>query len=176
MITRRYLVRAGVACVVAAAVLLAWANWPGVPLGDGQAADRIVVVKSKRQLELYAKGRLLKTYAVALGRHPVGPKQQEGDKRTPEGLYVIESHRPRSSFHRALKVSYPSAVDRQAAEKRGVSPGGDIMVHGLRNGLGLMGRLHRCRDWTSGCIALTNPEIEELYRAVPDGTSIEIRP
>jgi len=119
---------------------------------------------------------LLKTYVVSLGRHPVGPKEREGDKRTPEGLYTIESHNPRSSFHRALKVSYPSAADRLAAEKRGVAPGGDIMIHGLRNGLGLIGRLQRGLDWTAGCIAVTNPEIEEICRVVPDGTPIEIRP
>jgi murein L,D-transpeptidase YafK len=113
---------------------------------------------------------------VSLGRHPVGPKEREGDKRTPEGLYLVESHKLNSSFHRALKVSYPSAADRIAAEKRGQPPGSDIMVHGIRNGLGLIGRLERLRDWTSGCIAVTNPEIEEIYRAVPDGTPIEIRP
>jgi murein L,D-transpeptidase YafK len=111
-----------------------------------------------------------------LGRNPVGPKLREGDKRTPEGLYAIESHNPRSSFHRALKVSYPSAADRIAAAKRGVAPGGDIMIHGIRNGLGFIGRLQRRLDWTAGCIAVTNPEIEEIYRAVPDGTPIEIRP
>jgi murein L,D-transpeptidase YafK len=134
------------------------------------------VLKSKRQLELHANGKLLRTYVVSLGRHPVGPKQREGDKRTPEGLYVIESHRPNSSFHKALKVSYPSAADRMEAEKRGEPPGSDIMVHGIRNYLGFIGRLQRLVDWTSGCMAVTNPEVEEIYRVVPDGTPIEIRP
>ena len=156
--------------------LLVWANWSGESLADGAIADRVVVWKSKRQLELYAHGKVLKSYAVALGRNPVGPKLREGDKRTPQGLYAIESHNPRSSFHRALKVSYPSAADRLAAAKHGVAPGGDIMIHGIRNGLGFMGRLHRRLDWTAGCIAVTNPEIEEIYRAVPDGTPIGIRP
>ena len=173
---RRYIVRIGIVCAVALTALLMWANWPGHRIPAGALADRVVVLKAKRQLELYANGKLLKTYMMSLGCHPVGPKQQEGDKRTPEGLYAIESHNPRSSFHLALKVSYPSAADRLAAGKRGVAPGGDIMIHGLRNGLGLIGRLQRRLDWTAGCIAVTNPEIEEIYRAVPDGTPIEIQP
>lgn len=158
------------------AVLLVWANWPGDSIEDGARADRIVVLKSKRQLELYASGMLLKSYVVSLGSHPDGPKQQEGDKRTPEGLYAVELHKPLSAFHRALKVSYPSPDDRLAAAKRGVAPGGEIMIHGLRNGLGFIGRLHRRLDWTAGCIAVTNPEIDEIYRVVPDDTPIEIRP
>ena len=156
--------------------VLVWANWSGEPLAEGLIADRIVVWKSKRQLELYAHGKVLKSYAVSLGRNPVGPKLREGDKRTPEGLYAIESHNPRSSFHKALKVSNPSAADRIAAAKRGDALGGDIMIHGMRNGLGFIGRLHRRLDWTAGCIAVTNAEIEEIYRAVPDGTPVEIRP
>ncbi len=174
--TRRYMVRIAVVCAVALSALLVWANWPGEPIAVGAKADRIVVWKSKRRLELYANGKLLKTYEVSLGRNPTGPKMQEGDRRTPEGLYTIESHNPRSSFHKALKVSYPSAADRLAAAQRGVAAGGDIMVHGLRNGLGFIGRLHRRWDWTAGCIAVTDPEIEEIYRAVPDGAPIEIRP
>jgi len=173
---RRYLASVIVVFLVALTTLLSWANWPEGSLAPGVLADRIVVLKSKRQLELYAHGKLLKRYAISLGRHPIGPKEREGDKRTPEGLYTIESHNPHSSFHRALKVSYPSAADRLAAEKRGVAPGGDIMIHGIRNGLGLIGRLQRRVDWTAGCMAVTNPEIEEIYRAVPDGTPIEIRP
>ena len=174
--TRRSIVRIAIVCVAALAALLVWANWPPYSLPPGAVADRIVVLKSKRQLELHANGSVLKTYTVSLGRHPVGPKEREGDKRTPEGLYVIEAHKPQSSFHKALRVSYPSAVDRKAAEKLGQPPGGDIMVHGIRNGLGLIGRFQRLVDWTAGCIALTNPDIEEIYRCVPDGTPIEIRP
>jgi murein L,D-transpeptidase YafK len=173
---RRYSVRIAVICAVAVAALLVWANWPGDSIETGALADRVVVWKSKRQLELYASGRLLKRYPVSLGRNPAGPKLQEGDKRTPEGVYAVESHNPHSSFHKALKVSYPSPADRLAAAKRGVAPGGDIMIHGLRNGLGFIGRLHRRLDWTAGCIAVTNPEIEEIYRVVADGTPIEIHP
>jgi murein L,D-transpeptidase YafK len=172
----RKAIKIGIVCTAALAALLLWANWPGQPLAAGARADRIVVSKAQRRLELYAGGKLLKSYRVSLGGHPVGPKQQEGDKRTPEGLYAVELHKPDSSFHLALKVSYPSAADRLAAEKRGVSPGSDIMIHGLSNHLGFIGRLQRCVDWTAGCIAVTNPEIEEIYRAAPDGTPIEIRP
>ena len=176
MMTRRYLIRIAVVFALAFVGLLGWANWQGRSLAPGVTADRMVVLKSKRQLEIYANGKLLKAYPVSLGRHPVGPKEREGDKRTPEGLYAIDSHQPHSSFHRALRVSYPSAADRAVAAKRGVGPGGDIMVHGIRNGLGWIGRVQRWSDWTAGCIALTNPEIEEICRVVPDGTPIEIRP
>ena len=175
-IMRRIIIKITLGCVVALVMTLGWANWPGHSLAPGAQADRVVVLKSERRLELYANGKLLKRYGVSLGRNPAGPKEREGDNRTPEGLYAIEYHNPSSSFHRALKVSYPSAADRLAAKKRGEPPGGDIMVHGIRNGLGLIGRFQRCRDWTAGCIALTNPEIEEIYRAVPDGAPIEIRP
>ncbi|PWU19488.1 MAG: hypothetical protein C5B50_06495 [Verrucomicrobia bacterium] len=163
------------ACAITLCAFCTWANWPTRSISPGATADKIIVLKSQRQLNLYSKGHLLKTYNVSLGR-PIGPKQQEGDNRTPEGLYTIELHKADSSFHKALKVSYPSTADCQAASKRGVKPGGDIMIHGLRNGLGLIGRLHRLHDWTAGCIAVTNPEIEEIYRAVPDGTPVEIRP
>lgn len=173
---RRFIIVFGIVCVVVLATLLGYANWPGTALPPDALADRIVVLKFKRQLELHANGKVLKCYVISLGRHPVGPKQREGDKRTPEGIYAIESHRANSSFHKALKVSYPSPADRAAAEKRGEAPGSDIMVHGIRNGLGFIGRFQRLVDWTSGCMSVTNPEIEEIFRAVRDGTPIEIRP
>ena len=173
---RSFMVKAMAVVIVAMIALLTWANWSDEPIATGVRADRIVVIKSQRRLELYAGGKLLKTYTVSLGRNPNGPKLREGDKRTPEGLYAVESHNPRSSYHVALKVSYPSDSDQAAAAKRGMAPGSDIMIHGMRNGLGMVGRLHRWMDWTAGCIAVTNPEIDEIYRAVPDGIPIEIRP
>jgi murein L,D-transpeptidase YafK len=173
----RFMVGIAVVLAVMMTALLVWANRSDdAPLATGAIADRIVVWKSKRQMELYAKGQLLKSYRVSLGRHPAGSKQQEGDGRTREGLYAVELHNPQSTCHKALKLSYPSAADRAAAAKRGVDPGGYIMIHGLRNGLGLIGRLHRYRDWTLGCIGVTDPEIDEIYRAVPDGTPVEIHP
>lgn len=139
-------------------------------------ADKIILIKEERKLYLMSNNQVLKTYKVALGGHPIGPKSQEGDGKTPEGLYVIDRHNPNSSFHLSLHVSYPSPDDLVAAQRAGVRPGGDIMIHGTRNGLGWLGSFHRLIDWTQGCIAVTNTEIEEIWALVPDGTPIEIRP
>ena len=136
-------------------------------------ADRILVEKGLRRLTLFSAGRKLKEYHVALGFSPVGPKEREGDGRTPEGIYIIDFHKPDSTFHRALHISYPSVEDNARAAEAGVSPGGDIMIHGLPNGLGAT---HRVPDWTAGCIAVTDAEIDEIYDFVSDGTPIEIRP
>lgn len=153
-----------------------YARWPREPLPPDVRADRVVVRKGARTLELYRSGRLLRAYPIALGRDPLGHKQQEGDGRTPEGRYVLDYRNPRSSYHKALHVSYPSAADSASARSRGVNPGGQIMVHGVRNGLGFVGRLHRIFDWTDGCIAVTDQEIDEIWRSVADGTPIEIEP
>jgi len=146
------------------------------PLPRGTTIDRIVIEKSTRTLSVFADSKKLKTYRVALGRNPVGAKQEEGDKKTPEGIYKIDGRNPQSSFHLALHVSYPSNEDKARAAERGVSAGSDIMIHGIRNGLGWIGVFHRLRDWTIGCIAVTDEEIEELWRATPDATMVEIRP
>jgi murein L,D-transpeptidase YafK len=106
----------------------------------------------------------------------MGPKQEEGDMKTPEGTYKIDSRNAHSSFHLALHVSYPSDEDNKFAAARGVSAGSDIMIHGIRKGRGWIGAFHRWKDWTHGCVALTDEEIEELWRVTPDGTTIEIRP
>jgi murein L,D-transpeptidase YafK len=142
----------------------------------GTAADRIVIEKAARTLSLFSGGRKLKSYRIALGSRPRGPKQQEGDARTPEGAYVIDGRERDSAFHRALHISYPNADDRRHARARGVSPGGAIMIHGLPNGMGVIGPAHLLRDWTQGCIAVTNDEIEEIWRAVPNGTPVFIKP
>jgi murein L,D-transpeptidase YafK len=139
-------------------------------------ADRIEVFKAERRLVLLKDGRPLKTYRVSLGADPVGPKRQEGDHRTPEGRYTIDFHKYDSAFHLALHISYPNDKDRREAARRGVSPGGSIMIHGLPNGLAWFGLVHARRDWTDGCIAVTDSEIEEIARAVPDGTEIVIHP
>jgi murein L,D-transpeptidase YafK len=159
-----------------AAAVVTWADAPAQPLPASAQADLLVVEKRRRQLIAYSQGRVLRTYRVSLGTVPVGPKIRQGDGRTPEGRYVIDRHNPRSGFHRALRVAYPSAAESGRARAGGYDPGGDIMVHGLKNGLGWVGRAHRFVDWTVGCVAVTNPEIEELYRIVPDGTPIEIKP
>jgi len=139
-------------------------------------ADSIVVEKSKHQLSLYANGTLVRQYLVALGGRPVGDKVKVGDRRTPEGVYRIEARNAGSRYHRALRISYPDAAHRARARALGVSPGGDIMIHGLPDRQAWVGAAHRDFDWTEGCIAVTNQEIEEIWSAVPVGTPIHIKP
>lgn len=173
---KAFALAAGALAALAAGVLL-WANQPDAPpLPPGARADRVVVDKGERTLSLLANGRVLKTYPVSLGGAPAGHKRREGDERTPQGRYVLDYRNPRSFAHLSLHVSYPDSADVARARAEGVPPGGMIMVHGIRNGLGWMGRLHRLVDWTDGCIAVTNGEMNEIWRAVPDGTPIEIRP
>lgn len=140
-----------------------------------QKADRIVVVKSSHTMTLMAKGRILKVYKVALGRGGSGPKKRAGDNKMPEGDYVIDQKITKSRFHLALHISYPNVADRERARKAGVDPGGAIEIHGLLNGLGWLGPLQHDVDWTEGCIAVSNSEIEEIWRLVPVGTPIEIK-
>lgn len=163
-------------CCLIAVGVMAGAHLNLHPLPSNITADRVLVEKAARRLTLFRKGASLKTYRVALGRAPVGSKEQEGDQRTPEGIYLIDFHKEDSDYHRALHVSYPEQRDINRATAAGVPPGSDIMVHGLPNGKGWIGAFHRRTDWTAGCIAVTDFEIEEIWRAVPDGTPIEIRP
>jgi len=153
----------------------AYAHWPDEPLPIETKIDSLLVLKCERKLVLLSAGTPVKQYRVALGGTPVGQKTQESDKKTPEGLYIIDYRKADSSFRRALHISYPNATDRTQALARGIDPGGLIMIHGIRNGVGLIGRWHRLIDWTNGCIAVTNAEIEEIWKLVPDGTPIEIR-
>lgn len=161
---------------VIAAALLAFYFFPEQELAPGTAIDKLVVYKSERKLLAYADGELVKTYTISLGRRPEGDKEYEGDSKTPEGTYTINDKNPNSAYHKNLGISYPSADDIAHAKKLGKQAGGAIKIHGLRNGTGLIGRLHRWADWTQGCIALTDKEVDELYEAVAVGTSIEIHP
>ena len=154
--------------------LYAHDNWNSLPAGT--MIDRIVVEKSARRLSMFRDGVQIKINRIALGRNPLGAKQQEGDMKTPEGSYKVDGRNPQSSFHLALHVSYPSDEDDKRAAARGVSAGYDIMIHGIQNGRGWIGDFHRWSDWTAGCIAVTDEEIEELWRVTSDGTTIEIRP
>lgn len=138
--------------------------------------DHVLVLKKDRRLELLSQGKVIKSYKVALGGDPVGPKTRQGDHKTPEGIYVLDRRNAHSQFHKSIHISYPNAKERAAARVNGVSPGGDVFVHGLPNGYGRIGAAHRLRDWTDGCIAVSDEEIEEIWNAVPDGTPIEIRP
>lgn len=143
---------------------------------EPERADRVLVEKSARRLTLLREGRVLATYPVSLGFSPIGHKQREGDGRTPEGLYSIAYRNPLSVAHLSLKVSYPNEADTLAARDGGYEPGGDIMIHGIMNGLSWLGRLHRLRDWTSGCVGVANDEMEDIYARVNVGTPVELRP
>lgn len=139
-----------------------------------QQADAIHVDKSDRLLTLLRNGEPIRTYQISMGRNPEGHKTQEGDERTPEGTYEIDWRNPHSIAHLSLHISYPNANDLAQAEARGVSPGGNIMIHGILNGWGFLGPLQRHWDWTNGCIAVTNAEIREIWSLVPNGTPITI--
>jgi len=139
-------------------------------------ADQVIVVKSGRTLTLLSHGKALRTYKVALGGFPVGAKEQQGDHKTPEGRYVLDRRNAKSRFYKSIHVSYPNEQDKQKASQRGVAAGGDIMIHGLPNGFGWLGATHLAQDWTDGCVAVTNAEMDEIWELVPDGTPIEIRP
>lgn len=137
-------------------------------------ADWIVVVKSQRVMRLLRRGEVIREYTVSLGKNPRGHKVKQGDNRTPEGLYVIAGRNPKSAYHLALKISYPDPIDVLNAKAKGVNPGGNIMIHGLPNGI--KNKYLMEKDWTNGCIAVSNEEMEEIWNLVPDGTPIEILP
>jgi lipoprotein-anchoring transpeptidase ErfK/SrfK len=139
-------------------------------------ADSIVVYKRERTLRLFYHGVPVKSYFIALGTKPVGDKERAGDQRTPEGLFSVDAHNPASKYHLALHISYPDATHRARAASLGLDPGGDIMIHGLPDKYSSIGKDHRQDDWTNGCVALTNQEIEEIWHAVPDGTPVQIKP
>jgi murein L,D-transpeptidase YafK len=151
-----------------------------VPVGSKTAAperaDSVLILKKDHVLELLAGGKVMRSYKVALGSGGLAAKERAGDARTPEGHYTIDSRNEHSAYHKALHVSYPNDEDRRRAAKLGVSPGGSIMIHGLPNGKGWIGAAHRTIDWTLGCVAVTDDEIDEIWRLVPVGTPVEIRP
>ena len=137
-------------------------------------ADLVVVEKAERTLYLLHDGEVLRRYRIALGRNPVGPKTQVGDSRTPEGIYRLDWRNPQSHYYRSIHISYPNESDRRQAAERGVPPGGDIMIHGQPRGGGRTAEIPW--DWTDGCIAVANYEMDEIWALVDDGTRIEIRP
>ena len=163
---------AGAALLVA--TLFACASYP--PSQTSQFADRVVVDKSARTMQLMQNGKVLKSYRVQLGMNPVGHKQEQGDQRTPEGVYTIDLRRPESRFGLALRVNYPNTNDRQIAAARGVDPGGEIYIHGQPHGGINPARLESGPDWTDGCVAVSNVEMSEIWAMVRIGTQVEIRP
>lgn len=136
--------------------------------------DKVLVDKAARQLQLLSAGEVIKTYHIALGGNPVGHKRQQGDERTPSGTYTLDYKNEKSKFYRSIHISYPNATDKARAKSLGVNAGGDIMIHGQKNGLGHLAAITQKRDWTEGCIAVTNDEMDEIMAAVEIGTPIEI--
>ncbi len=141
-----------------------------------EAITHIEVEKDKRKISVYSDGKHLKTYSISLGGSPIGHKTQESDSKTPEGEYFIDWVHPNSTYYKAIRISYPNANDMAQASGRGVSPGGDIMIHGMPNGFGWMYPWLRKIDWTEGCIAVSNTAIREIALAITVGAKITIRP
>jgi murein L,D-transpeptidase YafK len=156
-------------------LLVLFAQTPGSQ-NASVLVDHVVVYKHERRLVLLAHRKELRSYKVALGGEPVGPKTQQGDHRTPEGLYLLDARNPNSHYYKAFHISYPNAKDIAAARKSGVSAGGDIMLHGLGKEYAWLGKAHLLHDWTDGCIAVTNEEMDEIWKLVRIGTPIEIKP
>lgn len=148
-------------------------NQPPLPVGT--QIDKLIVYKAKREMHTFYQGKLIKIYPISLGKNPIGHKAFEGDMKTPEGIYTINDRNPNSSYHKNLGISYPNDADIAHAKAHGKSAGGAIKIHGIKNGLGdVIGANHLLKDWTHGCIAVTNHEIDELYVAVVDDAVIEI--
>lgn len=154
----------------------------GTPLQTAQTnantpIDKILIHKAARKMYLLSNGKIVKEYDIALGFEPIGAKERQGDGKTPEGLYKISGRNIKSRYHKSLRVNYPAQKDLENAKAKGIKdPGGDIMIHGLPNGMGAIGRAHLLRDWTLGCIAVTSDEIDEIWELVPNETPVEIRP
>lgn len=155
---------------------IAYYFYPEPKLPTNIKIDYLQVFKSRHQLKAFSNGKIIKIYTISLGKTPTGDKQFEGDKKTPEGIYYINDKNPYSGWHKNLGISYPNKSDISSARKLRKSAGGNIKIHGIRNGFGFIHKFHRWFDWTNGCIALTNAEIDELYKAVKIGSPIEIRP
>ena len=149
---------------------VAWA-----PAAIAETADSVLVDKSDEKLYLLKDGAVIAEYSVAFGANPKGHKQQEGDERTPEGHYMLDFKKSDSAFYKAIHISYPNSADRQTAAERGVDPGGAIMIHGQRNWLGWLSVVTQRFNWTDGCIAVTNSEMDEIWSMVAIPTPIEIR-
>lgn len=145
------------------------------PIESNVVINKIVVYKSTHKMEVYEKNKLIKVYKISIGRGGKGPKEYEGDKKTPEGIYIINSKNKDSGYHYNLGISYPNKYDMERCKKLNKPTGCDIKIHGLKNGFGFIGKFHLLFDWTLGCIALSNNEIDELSLHTPIGTIIEIK-
>ena len=156
------------------AALLSWKLFSDKPLKSDAVIDYIEVAKEKRIMSVYSNGVLLKTYKIALGFNPNGKKEFEGDGKTPEGVYYINDKNPNSIAYKNLGISYPNQDDIENAKNHNKSTGGSIKIHGLMKKWYKFGRFHRYIDWTGGCIAVSNSEIDELYSHIKIGAKIQI--
>ncbi len=143
---------------------------------QGTDIDHVLVKKSELKMYLISNGVKIKEYSIALGANPKGHKEKEGDERTPEGKYLLDYKKSDSSFYKAIHISYPNEEDKAKAKEKGVNPGGLIMIHGQKNGLGWLSWLSQNFNWTNGCVAVTNSEMDEIWNLVKAGTPIEILP
>ena len=141
-----------------------------------EKADFVLVIKSKSKLYLKRRGKTLKAFHVVFGKNPNGPKLKQGDERTPEGRYVLDYKKEDSAFYKSIHISYPNEKDKQQAEEMGVNPGGQIMIHGQKNGFIWPASITQLFNWTDGCIALSNRDMDEVWKSVDAGTPILIRP
>jgi murein L,D-transpeptidase YafK len=141
-----------------------------------ETADLVRVFKSERKIQLIAKGQVIREFPIALGGKPVGHKRQSGDQHTPEGEYILDYKKSDSAFHKAIHISYPNPTDIENARKAGILPGGQIMIHGQKNGFGWLAFLTQRFDWTNGCVALSNKDMDEVWNLVDVKTPIELLP
>lgn len=148
----------------------------GVHAGEFPVADKVVIEKAKRQLHLVKDGKPFRTFRIALGIRPEGDKQREGDFRTPEGSYLLDTRNPNSEFFLSIHVSYPNSEDVRSARAKGVDPGGAIMIHGQPNEPTRSEAYYRTQDWTNGCIAVSNSDMIDIWLMTENNTPIEIRP
>jgi murein L,D-transpeptidase YafK len=155
-------------------LILLFSNYIIDPNPSIMYADKVVVHKTKRILYLYNNNKVIFSCKISLGTNPVGNKEMEGDRRTPVGTYKLDWRNPHSKYHKSIHISYPNQKDKERAALKNVSPGGLIMIHGIRDGIGWIGKLHLLKDWTHGCIAVTNKEMDIIWKKVKDGTPIEI--
>jgi len=142
----------------------------------GLEVSQVLVRKGERRLYLMSGNEVVRSYRIGLGDNPVGHKLYEGDERTPEGEYILDWRNPHSDFYKSIHISYPNERDRELAEAWGLDPGGSIMIHGLPNGAEDMEFAYLGLDWTDGCIAVSNEEMDEIWQLVSDGTPIRILP
>jgi L,D-transpeptidase catalytic domain len=163
----------------AGATVAAVASITGASAADQRGfaeADRLVVHKSKRRLELLKDGAVIAEYPIRLGLNPAGHKMHEGDFRTPEGHYYLSRRNPRSDYFLAIEVSYPNDADRRRARGNGKQPGGSIMIHGLPNVPRKTADYYTRNDWTDGCIAVSNSDMVDIWLRTQVGLPIDIRP